>query len=84
MNKDESKILAVKIIEILGGPLRVSKLCGISQPSVTLWKKRGIPKSQLNYLRLLSPEVEAIVSNEFTNFNAEIKPQPNSLEGGHA
>lgn len=74
MNKKESKILAVKIIETLGGPVRVSKLCGISQPSVTLWKKRGIPKSQLNFLRLLSPEVDAIVNSQFSNMIDEIKP----------
>ncbi|WP_367437655.1 Cro/CI family transcriptional regulator [Snodgrassella alvi] len=42
-----------RFIEILGGVTAVAKLCGITRGAVSQWKKRGIPKAQLNYLKTL-------------------------------
>lgn len=46
-----------EIIDRLGGTTAVARLCEIEPPSVSEWKKRGIPKAQLKYLRLLRPDV---------------------------
>lgn len=35
----------------------VARLCECSQPSVSNWRKRGIPKARLQYLRALRPEL---------------------------
>lgn len=45
------------IIDRLGGTGAVARLCEVASPSVTGWKKRGIPQSRVMYLRLLHPEV---------------------------
>ena len=34
----------------------VARLVGISQPSVSEWKRNGIPQAREQYLRLLRPE----------------------------
>lgn len=56
---DENKKLdqvAVRVIDNLGGPSAVARMCGISQPSVSEWKQHGIPQAREQYLRLLRPE----------------------------
>lgn len=44
------------IIERLGGTTAVAKICEIASPSVSGWKKKGIPQARRMYLRLLHPE----------------------------
>jgi DNA-binding transcriptional regulator YdaS (Cro superfamily) len=39
-----------QIIELLGGPSKVSRLCKVSPTAVCLWVHRGIPALQLMYL----------------------------------
>jgi hypothetical protein len=46
-----------ELIEALGGTSQVAFLCDIKSPSVSEWKRNGIPKSQRNYLRLAKPEI---------------------------
>ena len=41
-----------KIIESLGGTSEVARLFGISAPSVTEWKKSGIPDYRLLVIQL--------------------------------
>lgn len=48
--------LARHVIARLGGVSAVAQLCGIKQPSVSGWKKYGIPQAREQYLRLLRPE----------------------------
>lgn len=48
--------LARHVIDRLGGVSAVAKLCGIKQPSVSGWKRHGIPQAREQYLRLLRPE----------------------------
>jgi DNA-binding transcriptional regulator YdaS (Cro superfamily) len=30
-------------IDKAGGPVAVARICGVSQPSVTNWRRRGVP-----------------------------------------
>lgn len=49
---------AAKIIEKLGGTAAVARLCDIKSPSVSEWKRNNaIPKAQLNFLRVLRPDI---------------------------
>lgn len=50
---------AIDIIERLGGTSRVAELCEVEPPSVSEWKKNGIPKARLMYLRAIRPDVFA-------------------------
>lgn len=46
-----------EIIDALGGTSEVARLCEIQPPSVSEWRRKGIPKAQLKFLRLARPEV---------------------------
>jgi len=39
-----------QIIDLLGGCTKVARLCGISVPAVSMWRKKGIPASQFIFL----------------------------------
>lgn len=43
---------AAQVIETLGGTAEVSRLFGLSMPSVSDWKNDGIPPARMMYLRL--------------------------------
>lgn len=45
------------LIEALGGTFSVAKLCEVRPPSVSGWKKHGIPPARLMFLRMARPEV---------------------------
>lgn len=45
------------IIDRLGGTSETARLCEVKPPSVSEWRKTGIPKAQLKFLRLARPEV---------------------------
>ncbi|WP_180295894.1 Cro/CI family transcriptional regulator [Snodgrassella alvi] len=47
INKDS------EFIDALGGVSKVAKICGITKGAVSQWRKKGIPKAQLNYLKIL-------------------------------
>ena len=46
-----------EIIEALGGTFRVAELCEVRPPSVSDWKKHGIPRARLMFLRIARPDV---------------------------
>ena len=48
-----------KIIDDLGGTGAVAGLCDVTPQAVSEWRKYGIPKARLMYLRLLRPDVFA-------------------------
>jgi hypothetical protein len=58
-----------QIIDALGGTSEVAALCDIKPPSVSEWRKAGIPKAQLKYLRLARPE-------KFAELDAHAGRQP--------
>lgn len=39
-----------QIIDLLGGATKVAKLCNISVPAVSMWRKKGIPHAQYVFL----------------------------------
>lgn len=45
-----------EFIERLGGTFSVAKICGLTAPSVSEWKSRGIPRSWKMYLELKYPK----------------------------
>ncbi len=42
---------ATKVIEALGGTAETARLFGISMPSVSDWKKDGIPRARMMFLQ---------------------------------
>lgn len=43
------------MIERLGGPSEVARLCRIRPQAVSQWKKSGIPDARRDFLQLLRP-----------------------------
>ena len=50
-----------EIIDALGGTSEVARLCEVQPPSVSEWRRLGIPKARLAFLRLARPAVFAIL-----------------------
>lgn len=53
---------SVAVIDALGGTMKVAREFGIRHPSVTNWKKFGIPEDRLQFIQLKYrriPEVKA-------------------------
>lgn len=48
---------ANKIIDKLGGTNATARICEITPPSVSDWRKTGIPKPWKKYLQLLRPDL---------------------------
>ena len=40
------------IIEALGGTMKVAQIFGISHPSISGWKKLGIPEDRLQFIQV--------------------------------
>lgn len=43
---------AAQVIDALGGTVAVARTCGVRPPSVSDWKKDGIPPARMMFLRL--------------------------------
>lgn len=41
---------AKTLFDILGGPTKIAKLCGISVPGVSQWRITGVPNDRLIFL----------------------------------
>lgn len=54
---------ATELFQILGGPTQIAKLCGISVPSVSMWRNTGVPVNRLIYL---AAEIEKATKGEIT------------------
>jgi len=46
-----------QIIDALGGTAAVARLCDVKQPSVSDWRKNGLPKARRMYLQAIRPDV---------------------------
>ncbi len=46
-----------KIIDALGGTVKVAEICKVKPPSVSEWRISGIPDARRQFLELLRPEV---------------------------
>lgn len=51
------KIPPGEIIDRIGGTAATARLCEIKPGSVSEWRKKGIPKARLQFLRLARPDV---------------------------
>jgi len=49
-----------KVIDALGGVVSVAKTFGIRHPSVSAWKKVGIPEDRLQFLQVRYRKVPAV------------------------
>lgn len=56
-------------IDMMGGTSSVAKLCRVKPPSVSEWRKTGIPSARRQYLELVHPDA----------FDQEASP-PNTLK----
>lgn len=50
-------LTADEIIDALGGTSEVARLCEVKDPSVSQWRRHGIPNYRLMYLKAIRPEV---------------------------
>lgn len=48
-----------KIIDQLGGSLKVAQLCKVTVGAVSQWRRAGIPRARLMYLQAIRPDVFA-------------------------
>lgn len=46
-----------QIIDQLGGTAEVARLCKVKPPSVSEWRRAGIPDARRQFLELLRPDV---------------------------
>ena len=47
------------IIDKLGGTFAVAQICNVKPPSVSEWRKNGIPPARRQFLMLYSPDAFA-------------------------
>lgn len=47
------------LIDQLGGTVAVARLCEVTSQAVTQWRRTGIPRARLMYLRAVKPAVFA-------------------------
>jgi ABC-type hemin transport system substrate-binding protein len=53
------ELTADEIIDALGGTNATAELCNVKPPSVSDWRKTGIPDARLMFLKLARPDVFA-------------------------
>ncbi len=59
---------ATQVIDVLGGTAEVARLCQVAMPSVSDWKKEGIPRARMMFLqavrakKLAGIDLEAAIS----------------------
>ncbi len=47
------------IIDRLGGTAKTARFCEVTASAVCGWRKQGIPKARLKFLRLARPDIFA-------------------------
>lgn len=50
---------ACAVIDAIGGTSATAQLCEVKLPSVSEWRRNGIPRSRLLFLKLARPDVFA-------------------------
>lgn len=64
-----------EIIDRLGGTAAVARLCDVKDPSVSEWRKTGIPPARRMYLQAIRPAAFGVRRK---------RKSPGSLEANHA
>lgn len=62
---------ACRIIDLIGGTSATARLCNVEPPSVTEWKKNGIPNARLMFLKLARPDVFSEIALQDSAAEAE-------------
>lgn len=62
-----------EIIDALGGTFRVAELCEVRPPSVSDWRKHGIPRARMMFLRVARPDVFKALDAEADRQQAHLK-----------
>jgi len=62
----EKTLTPDQIIDALGGTSEVARLCQVSDPAISQWRKSGIPQARLMYLRLARPTEFAALTGTST------------------
>ncbi|MNY56268.1 hypothetical protein D3C86_1923270 [compost metagenome] len=65
---------ATQIIQALGGSTAVARLFKIAVPSVTKWKKQGIPRPRMMFLELAQPQALQGVDTQAATSKVEQQP----------
>ena len=47
---------AISVIDALGGPSAVARLCEVTPQAVSQWREDGIPNARRMYLKVVHPE----------------------------
>lgn len=58
MEPDKRDPIACLIIDGLDGTVAVADLCEIDPGAVSQWRKNGIPKARIKFLRLARPDFD--------------------------
>ena len=57
MNTTTPQQTAANVIKALGGTNATARICDVASSAVAEWRKRGIPKARLEFLRLAFPDL---------------------------
>jgi hypothetical protein len=57
---------ADRVIDALGGTVKVASLCKVTPQAVTQWRSKGLPASRRMYLEVVRPDVFAIDGEALT------------------
>lgn len=53
----DTKLTSNEIIDALGGTAKAARLCKVKDPSVSQWRKAGIPQARLMFIKVVRPDV---------------------------
>lgn len=53
----DKELTPSEIIDAIGGTSATARLCHVSPAAVTPWRKKGIPKARLMFLKLARPDL---------------------------
>jgi hypothetical protein len=68
-----------EIIDRLGGTAEVARLCEVQPPSVSEWRRHGIPRARRQYLELLRPEIFRATGQSAAAAGKDNCPEPPRL-----
>lgn len=60
-------------IELLGGTAEAARFFEVKPPSVSEWRKTGLPRARLMYLRAIRPDIFAAAAKVSTSDTAAAK-----------
>ncbi len=75
---------ATKIIDALGGTAEVSRLFDVRMPSVSKWKKKGIPKGRVRHLKAAHAKALAHIDLDAATAQASRAQAAIKTEAEHA